>query len=132
MRVFLSIKYHEDQSNRHLIECIVDLLTKAGHQACCIVRDVEHWGDVAYGPKELMELTFRQIDGSDLVLVEITEKGVGLGIEAGYACAKGIPVVTIARRGADIPQTLRGISSRVLLYDACDELPGILHQLRSI
>jgi len=30
------------------------------------------------------------------MVVDLTEKGVGVGIEAGYARARGIPIVTIA------------------------------------
>jgi len=51
-----------------------------------------------------------------VVLVDLTEKGVGLGIEAGYAYANGIPIVTIAQTGADISETLRGIASTVFFY----------------
>jgi nucleoside 2-deoxyribosyltransferase len=35
-----------------------------------------------------MRLTFEKIDICDLVIIDLTEKSVGLGIEAGYAYAK--------------------------------------------
>jgi nucleoside 2-deoxyribosyltransferase len=68
----------------------------------CIVRDVEKWGGVRLSPETLMARTFEEIDSSDLAVIDLTEKGVGVGIEAGYAHASGIPVVVIARKGADI------------------------------
>jgi len=34
-----------------------------------------------------MRVTFAEIDRSDLAILEMSEKGVGLGIEAGYVIA---------------------------------------------
>ncbi len=56
----------------------------------------------------------------------MTEKGVGLGIEAGYAYAKGIPIITIAERGSDISETLKGISKEIFFYDNIEDLELLL------
>ena len=69
-----------------------------------------------------MARTFEEIDRCDLVIIELTEKGVGVGIEAGYAHARGKRIVTVAERGADVSTTLAGISSRVILYDRVEDL----------
>lgn len=69
-----------------------------------------------------MQKTFEVIQSCNLVVVDLTEKGVGLGIEAGYAHATGIPVVTIARSGSDISQTLAGISRDMWFYEKIEEL----------
>lgn len=55
-------------------------------------------------------------------IIDFTEKGVGLGIEAGYAYAKEIPVITIAKNGSDISETLKGISKEVFFYNNIDDL----------
>ena len=47
---------------------------------------------------------------------------MGLGIEAGYAYAKQIPIVVIARKGSDISATLRGIAQKLFLYNEFGEL----------
>jgi nucleoside 2-deoxyribosyltransferase len=78
-----------------------------------------------------MQRTFREIDASDVVIVDLTEKGVGVGIEAGYAFAQHIPIVTIAHTGPDISETLRGISQEIPLYDHCDELDHLLAGIES-
>jgi nucleoside 2-deoxyribosyltransferase len=52
----------------------------------------------------------------------LTEKGVGLGIEAGYAYAKGIPIITIVKSGSDISETLVGISKKIFLYNNIEDL----------
>ena len=122
MKAFLSIKYHADHANRARIEMIAAVLQARGIKSVCIARDVEQWGQLKFDARELMRRTFAAIDACDLVVVDLTEKGVGVGIEAGYAHAKNIPIVTIAETGADISETLRGIARAVFLYDGVDAL----------
>ena len=126
MKAFISIKYHADHRNRERIEAISSVLEEGGYQTVCIVRDVEQWGRVQLSPDALMARTFEEIDSSDLVVIDLTEKGVGVGIEAGYAHAMGIPVVVIARKGADISKTLQGISRAVFWYEGWDELQELV------
>lgn len=125
MKLYLAIKYHADQQNRRVIENIGAVLTAQGHEVFCIARDLEQWGAVTFAPDQLMPQTFQMIAAADVVLVDLTEKGVGLGIEAGYAHANGIPVVTIAQAGADISETLRGISTTIFWYTDYTELANL-------
>lgn len=130
MQVYLAIKYHADHSNRTTIEQISAQLAAVGLTSVCVVRDVERWGEIHFAPEELMQLSFTAIEQSDLVIIELTEKGVGLGIEAGYAHARGIPIITIAQIGADISDTLRGISTEVFGYANYAELQPIFKRAR--
>jgi nucleoside 2-deoxyribosyltransferase len=84
---------------------------------------------VELAPPKLMDISFAEMDACDIVIVELSEKGVGLGIEAGYAYAQGIPIFTIARRGADVSTTLRGISNAVFQYETYEELGAWFQQL---
>ena len=122
MRVYISIKYRADNSNKNCIEKISSALEQNGFETVCIARDIEKWGQIQLGPKELMQRAFTEIDLSHLIVVDLTEKGVGLGIEAGYAYAKGIPIAVIAKKGSDISTTLQGISQKLFLYDEFDDL----------
>jgi nucleoside 2-deoxyribosyltransferase len=125
MRVFLSIHYHEDHGNRDRIEGITAKLEQRGITIFCVARDLEQWGAIHFDAPQLMNKSFQEIEASDIVLVDLTEKGVGVGIEAGYAFARRIPVMTIAQTGADISTTLRGISRKVLQYTNYDELTSL-------
>ncbi len=120
MKIFLSIKYHPDHRNRDLIEHVTQALQT--HNVICIARDVEEWGKKKFDSAELMHRTFKEIDSSDIVVVELSEKGVGVGIEAGYARAKGKPIITVARRGSDMSETLKGISREMFIYQDKGEL----------
>ena len=119
---YLGIKYHPDHRNRERIALITDALAAVGYATTCITRDVEQWGTISFSPQELMARTFAVIEASKLCVIDLTEKGVGLGIEAGYAFAKGIPIVTVAQTGADISETLRGISQTVGFYQSLGDL----------
>ncbi len=121
-KAYLGIKYHSDQRNRSQIEGISRALGQCGFETVCIVRDIEDWGRLSFTPQILMKKTFEVIDNSQFTVIDLSEKGVGLGLEAGYAYAQGIPLITIARTGADISTTLRGISKTVFLYDDFDHL----------
>jgi len=116
MRTYLGAKYHSDDRNRGTIESISAVLTICGFQTYCVRRDLEVWGAVALSPQELMTKTFEAIRTCELTVIDLTEKGVGLGIEAGYAYAHAIPIITIAQEGSDVSGTLRGISRAVYLY----------------
>ena len=132
MRAYLGIKYHADNRNREVIEGISGVLTQCGAVTSYVARDLEKWGEVRLEARDLMQKTFRMIEGCDIVVIELSEKGVGLGIEAGYAYSKGLPVVTTARCGSDISETLRGISSRVAFYESFDDLSPLFADLFQI
>ena len=130
MKAFLSIKYFADHRNKNRIQAISSALKQNGIDSVCIARDVEKWGAVTFEPAELMARTFQEIDSCDRVVVDLTEKGVGIGIEAGYAHAKQIPIITIACQGAHISETLRGISRYVFLYDDFNALARFFGEIK--
>jgi 2'-deoxynucleoside 5'-phosphate N-hydrolase len=130
VKTYLALKYHPDGRNRPLIEALSACLEKHGLETFCVVRDVEHWGQVTFSPPELMRRALQAIDASDLVVVELSEKGVGVGIEAGYAFARQIPIVTLARQGAEVSDTLRGIAAHVLVYADLAEVEAFFATLR--
>ena len=114
MHVYLGIKYHEDGANRFRIETTCGVLEEIGHNVTCVFRDQESWGARIFPPTELMTRTFEMIDNSERVLIDLTEKGVGLGIEASYTRAKDKRVLTIAQAGSGISARLPGISTAVV------------------
>lgn len=75
-----------------------------------------------------MKITFMKIDACDLVIIDLTEKGVGLGIEAGYAFAKGIPIITIAKCGSEVSETIAGISKKVIFYNDLEDIENLVER----
>ena len=132
MKAYISVKYRADNSNKDCIQKISSALEQNGFETVCVARDIEKWGGVQLSPHELMQRTFTEIDSSNLLVVDLTEKGVGLGIEAGYAHAKQIPIVVIAKKGSDISATLQGISQRLFLYDEFENLNQLFQGITSL
>ena len=128
-RIYLAIKYQADQSNRSQIETISSVFEAQGFSTLSVVRDLEHWGDIRLEPDDLMRQSFEFIRMSDFLVLEFSEKGVGLGIEAGFAHAIGKRIVVIAKTGSEISNTLAGISSEVYFYDSETDLERIAAKL---
>jgi nucleoside 2-deoxyribosyltransferase len=132
MKAYLAIKFHENAANKKLILDISTALKFTGINVTNMHRDYEKWGKVKYSPDKLMKLTFKEIDNSDCLIVEFSEKGVGLGIEAGYAFAKKIPIIVIAKKGSDISSTLKGITKKIIYYKNPSELTKIKLTLQEL
>ena len=130
MNFYLVIKFYEDCKNRKLIEQISKSLKNANFNSTVMVRDYENWGEIKFKPKELMKLTFKLIDKSELLVVEFSEKGVGLGIEAGYAYANNKPIIVIAKKDSYISTTLRGIAKEIFFYDTPEDLTTMFKNLK--
>ncbi len=127
MKAYIGIKFYQDCRNRELIEKISEALEKNSITSSCVVRDMEKWGTVEYELRGLMEKALGEIASCDIVVIEFTEKGIGLGIEAGYAFAKGIPIITIAKEGSEISNTLMGISKSIFIYKDFSELADFFY-----
>jgi nucleoside 2-deoxyribosyltransferase len=126
-RAYFGIKYHEDNRNKNEIDSLSAAFRNDGIETICIARDLEEWGDVHLSSQELMKITFEEIDKSDFVVLEMSEKGVGLGIEAGYASAKGKPLVVLIRDGQELSNTLQGIADVVITYCQPEEIKISAH-----
>lgn len=123
MKAYLAAKYHSDNRNKKHIEDISRALSKLGIETVVMARDHEKWGKSKFAsPNELMTAAFKAIDECDLFIADVTEKGVGVGIEAGYAHAKGKPIHLIAMKGVEISETLMGIAKSMNVYEYPEEI----------
>lgn len=126
MRLYIAAKFHSDNRNRPLIEAIADTLKGAGMESVSVVRDYERWGRVAFTAETLMAITFRELERCDAIVIDISEKGVGLGIEAGFGFARGMPILVLAQAGHEIPKTLSSIARTIAHYDGLEGVPAAL------
>jgi len=56
------------------------------------------------------------------VVIDVSEKGIGLGIEAGYARAKGKELIVTARKGTEVSTTISGIADQVIDYESISDI----------
>lgn len=85
--------------------------------------------------KQMMEQAMTDIDCCDMLIAETSDKGIGIGIEAGYAKAKGKTVIYLRQADAEHSTTLSGISDfRVIYFDKHDlgkQLSEVLSEMIS-
>lgn len=129
MKAYIAIKHYQDFRNKELVDNIAEALEQKGYETVCFIRDMEKGGSVNFEPAQMMQMVFEKISQCDLFVVDISEKGVGLGIASGLAYSKGIPVVVVAKNGSDIPTTLRGIANKVLFYDKANDIRTVMNEI---
>lgn len=128
---FLSIKFKGNEQFE-LIEELTAVFREMGIDLYCFVRDEEKWGDVVLTPREVMDRALARICSTDVMIVEFSEKGVGVGIEIGYAVAKDIPVIVIAPPEADISGTLQGVMSLLIRYCSPGDLLNHAQEIQEV
>ena len=116
MRAFLSIKFWGDDRNRQDVEGVISAIEKAGLEVYCFQRDAEKWGEVEFEPKEMMDITLNQIDKSDFLIADVGDWPIGVGVEAGYAYAKGIPIICTCSVDKKVANTVAGLTEKVIRY----------------
>jgi nucleoside 2-deoxyribosyltransferase len=126
MFVYYGIKYREANENRDWIDKLESELKINGINLFCVERDIEKYGLIDVPEKELMEKTFSLIDKSDIVLIDVSEKGIGLGIECGYAYSKKKPIYVIARKGIEFSRTVKGIAFKLVNFECVKDIVNLL------
>ncbi|MBI4032442.1 hypothetical protein HY374_01920 [Candidatus Berkelbacteria bacterium] len=121
MRAYLSIKYEGDD-NEETVQSLCTAAERAGFLVSCTNRDFDDFGRNDRDPEELMPFMQDAIEQADVLLLDLTDKGVGLGVEAGYGAALGKPIVALAHEDAEIPTTIEALARRVIRYQGFDDL----------
>jgi nucleoside 2-deoxyribosyltransferase len=119
---FLGIKFHPDNRNQQLIEKIVDTLKTRSIYAKVFVKDIEDYGKHKIKSSQIMPITLLEIKKADIFIAECTEKGVGVGIEAGIAYASGLPVYVIAKKGSRVSDNMKRIAKQIIFYKDTKEI----------
>ncbi|KKQ31756.1 MAG: Nucleoside 2-deoxyribosyltransferase [Candidatus Shapirobacteria bacterium GW2011_GWE1_38_10] len=127
-RVFITASYQGGR-NRGEIEKLCLLVRQSGFEDFCFIRDVENYQHIFDDPKELMKRAFDEIQKSDWLLINMTDKPTGRAIEMGIAFALNKKIVTIMKRGTIIKDTVRGVSQAIIEYENIEEIIPKLKEL---
>lgn len=121
---FFALKFHEGDEDRAKVEAIEAALNKAGIEITLMARDVEKWGEakIPEGKTLMRDYAFPAMQKCDCNIIEFSEKGVGLGMNAGYCFAIGRPIYIIAKPGSDISTTMANVAEKVIIYDKPEDL----------
>ena len=121
---FFALKFHDGDQDKSKVEAIEKALNKAGITITVMARDVEKWGQakIPEGKTLMTDFAFPAMKQCDCNIIEFSEKGVGLGINAGYCYAIGKPIFVIAKTGSDISTTMSNLATEVIFYDKPEDL----------
>lgn len=126
--MFITASY-QGRENREEIEKLCLLVRQSGFEDFCFIRDIENYRHVFNNPKKLMKRAFDEIQKSDWLLIDMTDKPTGRAIEMGIAFALSKKIVTIMKRGTTIKDTVRGVSQAVVEYGNIEDIVLSLKKL---
>lgn len=119
MRIFITASFGDSQEN---IEKLCSLVRSAGFEDFCFLRDVENYQKIFDEAKGLMQRAKEEIQKSDALLIDMTDKPTGRAIEAGIAYALGKKVIVIMKKGTTVKDTVIGISEAVIEYNEITDI----------
>ncbi|HEU5164766.1 MAG TPA: nucleoside 2-deoxyribosyltransferase [Chitinophagaceae bacterium] len=114
MKAYISISYNKRQELNDELQSIIQALKELHIKQFVFVDNFKFSSDQE---KEMMQQAIVSIDDCDLLIAETSDKGIGIGVEAGYAKAKGKPVIYMRNRNAEHSTTVAGISDFQIIYD---------------
>jgi 2'-deoxynucleoside 5'-phosphate N-hydrolase len=119
MKAYISISYHKRQSLNTALTAIVTVLDELSIEPFVFV---DHYKFDTTQEEEMMRAAITELAGCELLIAETSHKGIGIGIEAGYAKALQKPIVYIRHKEAEHSTTLSGIADYRIIYKSADDL----------
>ena len=65
----------------------------------------------------------------ELVIAEVSQKSLGVGIELGWANAYGVPIIAIHKTGSELAASLKGVVKDFVEYTDNDDLISKLERV---
>lgn len=122
--VFIAVSFEHRQALDPSLSTISDVLTTHGFNPV-IFADKQGTSDSG----ELMQQALTRIDSCVLFVAEATYKRIGVGIEAGYAKARGKRIIYLRHAESELSTTLQGIADHAILYTSLEELQTTLEEI---
>jgi len=131
LKAFLSLKFYEGDTSKKLVDDITRALEKLNIHTFTAARDIQKYGEV----KELdmanfmPKYVFPEIETSDIIIIEYSESGAGLGMVADHAYCHNIPLYLIAKKGSNISKTVNSVAEKVIFYDDINDITNEFKKL---
>jgi nucleoside 2-deoxyribosyltransferase len=119
MTAYISVSFNKRKSVDQELSAIINTLNKFRIESFIFVDN--HKFDPTQ-ERQMMKQAMTDIDRCDLLIAETSDKGIGIGVEVGYAKAKNKPVIYIRRKDAEHSKTVSGISDFQIVYDDTADL----------
>lgn len=119
MTAYISISVNKRDSLEQEIKSIMQVLNDFKIVPFLFV---DHYRFEPAQEQIMMQQAMKDIEQCTMLIAETSDKAIGIGIEAGYAKAKGKPVIYVRRSTAKHSTTLSGISDFQVIYTDVNDL----------
>lgn len=119
MKAYISVSYKNRKFKENEITEIVNTLNEFNISSLVFVDNYKF--DFTQ-EREMMKQAMSDIDKCDFLIAETSYKAIGIGIEVGYAKAKGKPIIYLRHKDAEHSTTVSGISDFQILYSDTTDL----------
>jgi len=119
MRAYISVSYSNRKNIKNVLNVITEVLQDTGIIPFVFI---DAYSFSTSEEKQMMAKAMLDIDSSDLLIAEVSDKAIGIGVEAGYAKAKGKPIIYLRHTDAEHSTTLAGISDYQIIYQSVEDL----------
>jgi nucleoside 2-deoxyribosyltransferase len=133
MKAYISVSFSKRQLMHKEITAIMDTLKELNISSFVFVDNYKF--DLTQ-ERQMMKQAMIAIDNCDILIAETSDKGIGIGIEAGYAKAKGKTVIYLRQKDTEHSTTVSGISDFQIVYldtnDLQNQLTDIVNKMEKI
>ena len=127
-KAFISISFKKKNELEGEITAITEVLKKHDMNPFVFVNTYKFSSDKE---REMMDKATKAIASSDLLLAEVTDKAIGVGIEIGYAYALGKKIIYLRKKQSEYSTTVGGIADEQIIYNNNDDLKTKLEKALS-
>ena len=126
MQAYISISFSKRKELEKEVQAIKNALQKCGISGFVSVDEYQF---SAKQEKKMMQNAIEDIEKSAILIAETSEKGIGIGIEVGYAKAQKIPVIYVRNSKSEHSTTVSGIADFKIIYENVIDLEEKLEKI---
>ena len=119
MKAYIAVSFSKRKLVDKEINSIVEVLNEWKISAFVFV---DHYQFDKSQERQMMQQAMADLDNCDLLLAETSDKGIGIGIEVGYAKAKGKTIIYLRQKDTAHSTTVSGISDFQIVYNDATDL----------
>ena len=118
-KAYLSISYQNRKNLGAEIEAMRAVLV-TNQMELFVFVDNYHFAPTK--EKQMMHQAFTDIASADLLIAEVSEKAIGVGIEIGYAAALRKPIIYLRNNQSEHSTTASGSAGYSIIYQNAEDL----------
>lgn len=131
MKAYIAVSFSKRKTLENTLKICCQTLQTYGYSPFIFV-DAYHFSSEE--ESTMMNQVITDISNSSLLIAETSEKGIGIGVEVGYAKALGKPIIYLRQHNKPHSTTVSGISDYHVIYtdndDLNQQLSNILNEIK--